>query len=344
MAKSKHFGALAAAAGALMAVTLLVLMLVLVNPQPAGAAFPGANGVIAYSHWDGNDWEILAQRESVPIGDVGLILHVTRNNMDDRWPDYSPDGSRIVFSHWDGNDSEIYTIASSATKPIPVQITNNTTNDTWPTYASRDGSRIAYVGWDGNDREIYTIAATPGSTPVRVTNNFRDDYRPSYTIGGDAIAYDSYDGNDYEIYTIAATGGTPLRATNNTRDDTQPDYCCGDRIYYSHWDGNDWEIYRVQRPSSSTGTNTGVPVTNNTIPDHSPVSSPDGTRFVYSSWDGHDFEIYTRHYSGGTPVQVTKNDRNDYDPYWQPRSGPLSKLLPINVPKPPWLGSHSSTR
>jgi hypothetical protein len=49
MAQTKHFGPLAAAAGALVAVTSLVLVLVLVNPQPAGAAFPGANGKIAFS-------------------------------------------------------------------------------------------------------------------------------------------------------------------------------------------------------------------------------------------------------------------------------------------------------
>ena len=37
MAKTKHFGPLAAAAGALVGVALLVLMLVVVNPHTAGA-------------------------------------------------------------------------------------------------------------------------------------------------------------------------------------------------------------------------------------------------------------------------------------------------------------------
>jgi hypothetical protein len=47
MAKIKHFGPLAAAAGALVAVALLVL--VVVKPQPAKAAFPGQNGKIAFA-------------------------------------------------------------------------------------------------------------------------------------------------------------------------------------------------------------------------------------------------------------------------------------------------------
>ena len=58
MAKTTHFGPLAAAAGVLVAAALLVLMLVLVNPRTAEAAFPGTNGRIAYSGFDGNDFEI----------------------------------------------------------------------------------------------------------------------------------------------------------------------------------------------------------------------------------------------------------------------------------------------
>jgi len=44
MTKTNHLGALAAVAGALVAVGLLVLMLVMVEARPAGATFPGKNG------------------------------------------------------------------------------------------------------------------------------------------------------------------------------------------------------------------------------------------------------------------------------------------------------------
>jgi hypothetical protein len=58
MAKTKHFGALAAAAGALVAVALLVLVLVVVNPQPAKAAFPSQNGRIAFASNRDGDYDI----------------------------------------------------------------------------------------------------------------------------------------------------------------------------------------------------------------------------------------------------------------------------------------------
>jgi hypothetical protein len=48
MAKTNHFGALAAAAGTLVAVGLVVLMMVVVEAGPAEAAFPGKNGRIAF--------------------------------------------------------------------------------------------------------------------------------------------------------------------------------------------------------------------------------------------------------------------------------------------------------
>jgi len=59
VAKTNRFGALAAVARAtLVAVGLVVLIMLVVEVQPAEAAFPGKNGKMAYSGWDGHDQEI----------------------------------------------------------------------------------------------------------------------------------------------------------------------------------------------------------------------------------------------------------------------------------------------
>ena len=53
MAKTNHWGALATAAGTLVAVGLVVLiMLVVVEARPAEATFPGKPGKIVYSRKD----------------------------------------------------------------------------------------------------------------------------------------------------------------------------------------------------------------------------------------------------------------------------------------------------
>lgn len=141
MANTKHFGALAAAAGALVAVGLVVLiMLVVVEVGPAEAAFPGQNGKIAYSGSDG-DFEIYTID---PSG--GEKFKVTNNTESDVNPDYSPDGQKIAYAGRDGltpnADYEIYTInASGGGRSLlglplnkPVRLTNNTTHDRSPSW------------------------------------------------------------------------------------------------------------------------------------------------------------------------------------------------------------------
>jgi hypothetical protein len=58
MAKTNHFGVLAAVAGMLAAVGLLMLMLVVVDARRAEATFPGLPGNFAYTGFDGTDTEI----------------------------------------------------------------------------------------------------------------------------------------------------------------------------------------------------------------------------------------------------------------------------------------------
>jgi hypothetical protein len=88
MAKTNHWGALAAAAGTFVAVGLLILiMLVVVEARPAGATLPGKNGKIAYSGREGTaDNEIYTIK---PGG--GGRFNVTDNSTDDEEPSW---GSR----------------------------------------------------------------------------------------------------------------------------------------------------------------------------------------------------------------------------------------------------------
>jgi hypothetical protein len=69
MAKTNYYGALAAAAGVLVAVGLLVLMLVVAEARPAGATFPGKPDKIAFSSFDGNDDDIYTVRTPFQVTD-----------------------------------------------------------------------------------------------------------------------------------------------------------------------------------------------------------------------------------------------------------------------------------
>jgi hypothetical protein len=119
MAQTKHFGPLAAAAGALVAVALLVLVLVLVNPQTAEATLPGKNGRIAYAARDGQDMDIFTVSPN-----FGAPVQLTFNTTSDHSPSYSPDGNRIAYVDNAGNTGQIFTMNTDGTGKF--QVTPNT--------------------------------------------------------------------------------------------------------------------------------------------------------------------------------------------------------------------------
>ena len=171
MAKSDPWGILAATAGTLLAVGLVVLIMVVVEAHPAGATFPGKPGKIAYRCHDGNDYEICTIK---PTG--GGRVQLTHNTPNDNEPSYSPSGKKITYSGSDGQDHEIYTINSGGRGK--VQLTDNATNDYGPSY-SPSGRRIAYYSGAEPTREIYTIRPDGGGR-IQVTNNKRDNLDPSW--------------------------------------------------------------------------------------------------------------------------------------------------------------------
>jgi hypothetical protein len=83
MAKTNRLGALAAAAGTLVAVGLLLLIMVVVEAHPAGATFPGKNGKIVYSGYDGQDSEIYTINASG--GGRFNVTDNSRNDFDPSW-------------------------------------------------------------------------------------------------------------------------------------------------------------------------------------------------------------------------------------------------------------------
>ena len=101
--------------------------------EKAEATFPGKNGRIAYSAYDGNDYEIYTINSS-----GGDKFQVTNNNRDDVTPSYSPSAKRIAYVEFDRNDAEICTIKVGGRGK--TQLTHNNTDEATPSY-SPDGKR-----------------------------------------------------------------------------------------------------------------------------------------------------------------------------------------------------------
>src|SRR5215207_2133945 len=87
----------------LVALATAVVVLGLIEAQPAEATFPGKNGKIAFQSDAGGNYDIYTMNRN---GEK--IAKLTTNPADDEDPAFSPDGKKIAFtSNRDGN-SDIY--------------------------------------------------------------------------------------------------------------------------------------------------------------------------------------------------------------------------------------------
>jgi WD40 repeat protein len=150
----------------------MLMLTILVMVEPAGAAFPGQNGKIAFtSNRDGN-FEIYTMN---PNGQ-GVDRLTNNPAEDDSEPSWSPDGNKIVFgSRRDGN-LEIYTM--NANGQGIDRLTNNPAADLEADW-SPGGGKIVFTSARDSDNEIYTMNAN-GQGIDRLTNNPANDFFPDW--------------------------------------------------------------------------------------------------------------------------------------------------------------------
>ena len=270
---------------------------------PASAAFPGDNGLIAFtSDRDGNgDIYTMAGDGSAQTRLTNTGAHAAA---------WSPDGTRLAFS----GVASISTMASDGS--AQVGLTNSDDHD--PAW-SPDGTRIAFARLQDGNFEIYTIARDAPALTRVTDNNAAWDIEPAWSPDGTRIAFSSLrdssprDGN-YEIYTIAVDGSGLTRLTNNATRDHAPVWSPdGTRLAYaSYRDGQD-EIYTMARDGSAQ-----TRLTNNATDDFAAAWSPDGTRIAFTGRRDGNFEIYTMASDGSATTRLTNNAAFDGYPDWQP--------------------------
>ncbi|MBI4674062.1 MAG: PD40 domain-containing protein [Chloroflexi bacterium] len=115
---------------------------------------------------------------------------------DDREPNWSPTGERIVFQRRaQGADNWcLYTMAPDGTAVQPLTTTGGDTDASW----SPDGKWVVYSSDVGGlpAPNIFVISAQ-GGAPLRVTNqNTQEDSAPSWSPDGKSIAFESHTNND----------------------------------------------------------------------------------------------------------------------------------------------------
>ena len=88
-------------------------------------------------------------------------------------------------------------------------------------HVPRVSRRIAFTSYRDGNAEIYTMR-DDGTDIIRLTDNPRGDWRPSWSPDGSRIVFESDRHGNLEIYVMNADGSGPTRLTNNNRQDEAP--------------------------------------------------------------------------------------------------------------------------
>lgn len=320
---------------------------------PSGPVGPGTDGLykIAFSSYrqgaSGNFEIYVVNADSANA--TRLTNDTTISNL---YPEWSPDGRKIVYVQHSSSGYAIYVMNSDGTNQIRLSTNAGDDWDERPTWSpdggkilmagiyvmnsngsnqhvlasgrspvwSKDGTKIAFTMNPPFEiyNELFTINVD-GTNQRQITHDSAYVRYPNWSPNGAKIAFLSQRDGNNELYTINADGTNLLRLTNDAGNDIFP-YWSPDGttiLFVSNRDGYN-QVYRM----NSDGTNQ-TRLTNDIISNSFPEGypppqwSPDGTKIVYvHGYFMNDMGIYLMN-SDGTNQQRLATGL-DLWPTWSP--------------------------
>lgn len=294
---------------------VVAVLLLALSAGPAGAAFPGSNGKLAF-YTQGDVWVMNA--------DGTQPTRLTNNVNTEGDPAVSPDGSRIAYEFLRG----IWVMNADGT--AKKMLTDGAAVDENPAW-SPSGATIAFT----RNGDIWTMNAD-GSGQRNLTNTPENAERdPAYSPLGGRIAYtrigcDVPRGGGYCVYAMNADGTAQTNLTprspipgcgpnyDNYSTSKEPVYSPdGTRIAFSgslicpNTIGSDLWVMNADGSAKTNLTN------DNGTADFQPAFSPDGQRIAFVSNRDGDAEIYAVNAADGSALTpLTANATQDTDPDW----------------------------
>jgi Tol biopolymer transport system component len=279
---------------------------------PAGAAFPGGNGRIAYSTG-------------------GQIHTIEPDGSDDQPlaagfdPTWSPAGDRIAY--WKATtptDFDIWVMDADGSDNH--QLTTATTHERSPAW-SPDGTQLLFeriiVREDNRIQMDIMRMDDDGSNVVNLTDRpSSSEAFAAWSPDGTRIAFlsgrDELSGGG-EIYVMDADGSDQVRITPDDAADRTPDWSPDGTKIVFECQAEGVGVCTI----SPDGTGRHRLFSTNANPQ--PVFSPDGTRlaFNHAPSGGSFTQVYTAPAAGGAFEPLTSSGGHAGSPDWQPLAAPI---------------------
>ncbi len=297
---------------------------------PAGAeAFPGVNGLIAYSSEVAVTGGVGFDLFAVDPADSDAPIPLTDESTLGSDPAWSPDGTRIAFTSTStsGRDIAILDRRDGSVR----RLTDDPGDEYEPTW-SPDGSQIAFASNRDNTDGTYDIHVIPTNSPNRQSTNLTkepgaDDDAPSWSPDGTQIVFVRERGGNPNLVVMSADGSAPSSITDNDSSNTGPSWSPdGRHIAFASVPANSsLQDILVMRADGSASPNnlTQSP----TSRDYQPAWSPDGERIAFTSNRDGNPDIFTMAATDGSDVRgVANSQAAEFGAAWR-------RLIPPTEPQ-----------
>jgi Tol biopolymer transport system component len=302
---------------------VLVAVFVCALASSAQAAFPGANGKIAFVSTRTGNYDIYTMN-----ADGSGVTALTNDAAIDASPAWSPDGREIAFISTRGSGGDLWVMNADGTGAKQLTAVTNVAFPTW----SPDGNQIVF----DHEGDLWTVNAD-GTNFNLLDGHFCDDvtlrctyfhlatWSPDETTidyvgaesdfsGGQEVSVQS------DIWAIPAAGGTHVNVTNTpnlyeNRPDWSPD---GSRIAIDSSPPSTGSQIWTMHPDGTNRTQ----LTNALPLSEGPSWSPDQTKIAFVTYRDGNYEIYVMNADGSGQTNLTHNGATDWEPDWQPLRGP----------------------
>jgi tol-pal system beta propeller repeat protein TolB len=284
-----------------------------VGSSPAPAAFPGANGQIAFTRLAGDRSTIWVM--DIKTGRSRQLIRHPGNSADPAW---SPDGRRLVFVNAPlGGGAERLYLADPRGQRRPRLLTSiraapESILFLTPRWAP-NGKTIIFERWDvPSGRHALYLINTRSRTARKLVDG---GMMPSWSPDGRRLAFVLRPtAGEADVFVADARGANRRRLTHFPGDDLAPDWSPnGNRIAFVSRRTGSAQIYTMRADGSGEQQLTTHPAGS-----FAPSWSPDGRRIAFSSRRAGHFDLFTMNADGRDERRVTAMVGDELSPSWQP--------------------------